>query len=152
MIHLGPFVCIFLLNLTIYSRSNVPPEWRSFLSAIQTGSTPTLRNKEHAAAVSLTTSDYVSCPEGARYGCFASGFSVVWCVRCRQRETKLQGLQELSTESTHKTDAQGNQNSEHTLSCQIQLPITAYSQTTYSIWQIHPVLLQALFRFLATPP
>lgn len=86
------------------------------------------------------------------YGCFASGFSVVWCLCCRQNEAKLQELQELSTESIHKTGVWGNQNREHILSHWIQSPITVYSQTTYSIWQICPVLLQALLGFLSTPP
>lgn len=141
-----------MLNLTIYSCSNALPEWCSFLSATQMGSNPSRRNKEYAAAVMLTMKDYVSCLEGAWYGCFASGFSMVQCICCRQREAKLQERQELSTESIHKIGTRGNQNGEHILSHPIQSPITVYSQITNSSWQIHPVLLQALLGFLSTPP
>jgi len=53
-----------MLNLIIYSYRNALPEWRPFVSAIQTGSTPTLGNKEFAAAATHTTSDEVSCLQG----------------------------------------------------------------------------------------
>lgn len=109
---------------------------------MQMGSIPTLRNKDYAAAVTLTTSDHASCLEGLWHGCFMSGFSVVWHICCWQGEAKLQELQELSIESTLKAGAWGNQNGEHVLSCRIQPPITAYNQSTYSLWQI--LLLQAL--------
>lgn len=89
---------------------------------------------------------------GSGYSYFSSEFSVVRRVCCRQREAELQELQELSAESIHNTGARGNRNREHVLSHRIQSPITVCSQVTYSIWQIHPVLLQALLGFLSTPP